>query len=144
MNRKIIPALALMATMATLSPWQALADITPGRWLPSGEEQVSLIQRVYTTPRGDIEFLRRGESHSVLLRNVKGALLEMVNLTGPMACDEWFISSKENAVPADCEFVFYSENEGTYIGVRSSEMEESNLFRSVSGSVRERGKNVAL
>jgi hypothetical protein len=129
-----------LALMLSLLAASAQAEVA-GRWLPSGETP-SVIEHVYASPRGDLEFLRRGDSHSVLLRNVKGSLAEMTSLQGPMSCDEWFISDKETALPAECEFIFYSQDDGTYLSVKSEEMEESNLFRSVSGSLR--GKNVSL
>lgn len=136
--RILIPAIVLSTTLTS-----ALAQAEAGRWLPT-DETPSLIEHVYATPRGDLEFLIRGESHSVLLRNTKGALLEMTSLNGPLACNEWFVSAKEEPLPRACEFVFYSESDGVYLSVRSEEMEESNLFRSVSGSLRERVKNVTL
>lgn len=128
--------------MVGLLPLVAQADI-PGRWLPSGEV-ASVIQHVYASPFGDLEFLLRGDTHSVLLRNVKGGLMEMTKIEGPVDCDQWFISEKSEPLPRGCEFQFYSKDDGSYTSVRSEEMEESSLFQAVSGSVRERGKNVAL
>jgi hypothetical protein len=122
----------------------AFAGVEAGRGLPAGEDQIAVIEKVYKSPFGDLEFTRTGESHSVLLRNVRGGLLEMTRINGAMECDEWFISDKSEEIPRGCEFQFYSLDEGTMMNVRSDEMEESNLFQAVSGSVRERGKNVAL
>ncbi|MGE3262131.1 MAG: hypothetical protein AB7K68_10155 [Bacteriovoracia bacterium] len=136
MNKTILLALAIL-------PFSARAEIAE-RWLPTGEEKPSVIEHVYRSPWGDLEFLKRGDSHSVLLRNVKGALTEMTHIKGPIACDEWFISEKSESLPRGCEFQFYSQEDGTFLNVRSEEMEESNLFQAVSGSVRERGKHVAL
>ncbi|MGZ3695756.1 MAG: hypothetical protein ACXWQO_16775, partial [Bdellovibrionota bacterium] len=108
------------------------------------KEKPSIIEHVYKSPVGDLEFLKTGESHSVLLRNVKGALTEMTHINGPMECDSWFISDKAEVVPRGCEFQFYSKDDGTFVQVKSEEMEESSLFQAVSGSVRERGKHVTL
>lgn len=123
-------------------PALAQADIA-GRWLPRGEE-ASVIQHVYASPFGDLEFLLRGEAHSVLLRNIKGGLMEMTKIEGPVECDQWFISEKTEPLPRGCEFQFYSKDNGSYTSVRSEEMEESSLFQAVSGSVRGRGNDVTL
>lgn len=126
-------------------PFLAKAEIVAAdRTLPKGEEKPAYIELVYKSPVGDLEFLKKGDSHSVFLRNVKGSLTELTNINGPVACDSWFISEKTEKLPAGCEFEFFSSEDSSHINVRSEEMEESSLFQAVSGSVRERGKHVTL
>jgi hypothetical protein len=138
MNKMIILALAFI-------PLAAHAElVAANRTLPRGEEKPAYIELVYRSPVGDLEFLKRGDSHSVFLRNVKGSLTELTTINGPVACDAWFISDKSESLPKGCEFEFYSKEDGSRLNVRSEEMNESSLFQAVSGSVRERGKHVAL
>lgn len=127
MNTKIILALAILPSLACAEE--------AGRWLPKGEIP-QVIERVYSSPAGDLEFLKQGEKRSAFLRSARGSLASFERLSGGPACEAWFLSDKSSALPRGCEFQFSGAS------VRSEEMEESNLFQAVSGSVR--GKNVAL
>jgi hypothetical protein len=118
------------------------AEAKEGRYLPSGEENPAMVEKVFTSPRGEVHFLQISGGHSALLRNIRGGIANLKEVNGSVACDEWFISSKAESIPSGCEFLFHDEEMGGILSVRSDELEESSLFQAVRGSIR--GAIVAL
>ncbi len=108
-----------------------------GRALPAGEEYPAFIEKIYSTPVGEVEFTDAGPAgHAGFLRGASGALLAFVEVRGPTLCEEWLDSSKWTALPEGCEFVFFGEAEGRFLSVRSEEMEEASLFQAARGKLR--------
>jgi hypothetical protein len=128
--------------------WMAIASIPAyawgGRSLPSGESDPAVVEKVFSSPRGEVQFVLMNGSggHSAMLRNNKGAIALFKEVEGPAACDFWLISDKSEAVPRGCDFVFHDEAMGELYSVRSEEMEETTLFEAVRGTMR--GAIVAL
>lgn len=113
-----------------------------GRSLPSGEDHPAVVEKIFSSPRGEVQFLVRQDGHLAFLRSEKGNLLGLREVRGPAQCDEWFISKKSGALPSGCNFVFHNETDGQLFSVLSSEMEEADLFQAVRGTMR--GAFVAL
>lgn len=132
--------LGLVALVAALP---SLALATPGRSLPRGEEHPAVLEKLYSTPIGEVQFTNAGAAgYGGFLRNARGMLVSFSEVRGPAACEAWFKSSKDDPVPGDCEFLFYDETDGRFLSVRSAEMEEASLFEAARGKLR--GAYVAL
>lgn len=107
-----------------------------GRYLPAGENTPAVVEKVFSSPRGEVHFLQVGDGHSALLRNAKGGIANLKEVNGAVACDEWFISAKAERIPSGCEFLFHDEEMGDLFSVRSEELDEGSLFLTVRGSIR--------
>jgi hypothetical protein len=114
----------------------SFASDASGRSLPRGEETPHVIEAIYASPVGEVQFTRVGRGHSGFLRNAKGYLIGFQTVNGPAFCEKWFLSDKVEALPGDCEFVFFDEGTGRHLAVRSSEMTEATLFQAVKGKMR--------
>lgn len=127
--------LGIIATLAAGCMAEAFAaNGKSGRSLPSGEDTPLAIEKIYNSPRGELQIASATNAgRAVLLRTNSGAVLSMRELRGPRLCDEWLISDKESNIPQGCEFVFFDEGIGTYFSVLSSEVEETSLFQAVKG-----------
>jgi hypothetical protein len=118
-----------------------LANAAPSeRHIPRGELQPQVIEKVYDSPRGEVQFTviegMQPAGHSGYLRNVKGNLMGFTEVRGGGECEKWFLSSKEEELPRGCEFLFYDNFDGRYMAIRSDEMEESSLFEVASEELR--------
>jgi hypothetical protein len=122
----------------------ALLAAGAGRHLPRGEEHPQTIEVVFNSPFGEVQFTSVGKGHSGFLRNAKGALMGFAEVRGPTECETWFHSDKGAPLPAGCEFVFYDSEDGRSLGVRSGEMEETDLFQTTRGKLRGWRDYVAL
>jgi hypothetical protein len=132
---------AVLATLIYTLPVSAAT--TPGRSLPSGEDLPSVIERIFSSSEGEVQFVRMGlDGFTALFRNQKGNLMGLREIRGPGLCDEWLTSEKEEDLPRGCEFVFHDEHNAGLQVVHSEEMEEASLFQAVKGKLR--GVNVAL
>lgn len=135
MSRTIILAIAFLPLAAHAGP---------ERSLPRGEEVPAVVERIYSSSTGELQLVSLGDNRSAFLRDREsGSLASFVGLTGPDECEQWFVGQDE-ALPRGCELRFFDEALGRRVSVRSEELEESSLFQSVRGSIRERGKYVAL
>ncbi len=123
-----------LAMMATLSV--KTVEAKEGRYLPSGESTPAVIEKVFTSPRGEVHFVQVAGGHSALLRSNRGLVANLREVNGQVACDEWFISSKAERIPSGCEFLFHDEEMGEILSVRSEELEEGSLFQAVRGTIR--------
>lgn len=121
-----------------------VAQASGGRSLPRGVEQPQVVQEVFDSPRGELQFTEEGGSHSAFLRNHKGALTGLREVRGPSACDEWLVSPKSEVPPMGCEFLFRDDLAGTYFSVRSDEMTAGSLFTAVRGNLRGKDPHVAF
>lgn len=116
-----------------------------GRSLPVGEEHPAVIEKLYTSPVGEVEFTDRGPlGHSGFLRNNRGNLLAFAEVRGGAVCENWLAGPKDSDLPVRCEFVFFEMSSGRFLAVRSEEMEESNLFQAAHGKLRGWRSYVAL
>lgn len=131
--------------LATLATTIASANDAPppGRSLPRGEDTPALIEKLYASREGEVQFVRMGaDGYTALLRNQKGGLMGLREIRGPGLCDEWLTSDKDEELPRGCEFVFHDERNQNPRVVHSEELEETDLFQAVKGKLR--GVNVAL
>jgi hypothetical protein len=134
----------ILVLLAIVASGSAYAE--PERHLPRGEESPALIESLYSSPFGEVQFTRIGSTggHSGFLRNNKGYLIGFREVHGPAFCETWFLSNKEEKVPAGCEFVFHDEETGREIAVRSGEMEEASLFQATKGKMRDLSKAMSV
>ena len=114
------------------------------RGLPRGEERPAVIEQLYTSPQGEVQFTKVGSGHSGFLRDARGYLIGFLEVRGPAACEHWFLSEKTEALPGGCEFVFLDEDGGRELGVRSDEMREADIFQATRGKLRDWRSYVAL
>ncbi|HEY8280613.1 MAG TPA: hypothetical protein VIH99_13365 [Bdellovibrionota bacterium] len=121
-------------TALAFLPLLALAE--PERHIPKGEEYPAYIEKLYSSPVGEVQFTEVGKGHSGFLRNSKGNLMSLQDVRGSSDCDDWFASTKWTPLPVGCEFVFYDEYDGRYQAVRSEEMEEATIFQTTHGKMR--------
>lgn len=137
LGRKGISVRVALALPA-LWPLSALAA-NPQRHIPRGEDNPQVIEKVFDSPVGEVQFLvsRRSERGGYL-RNAKGHLAKFTEVRGGRDCEEWFLSNKETELPRNCEFLFYDDYAGRYFSVRSYELEESTIFGVASGRLRAR------
>jgi hypothetical protein len=135
-------SLALAIALLSAGPW-ALAN--GRRALPLGEENPQMIEKLYESPVGEVQFTQVGKNgHSGFLRNSRGNLMAFEEVRGPAVCGDWFLSTKWSELPAGCEFVFYDSFDGRTLSVRSEEMKETNLFQAARGKLRGWRNYVAL
>jgi len=115
----------------------SLAYSAPERHIPRGELSPQVIEKVYDSPRGEVQFtvVESSSSHSAFLRNTKGNLMGFTEVRGGQDCETWFLSAKGNSVPRGCEFLFYDDLDGRTLSVRSDELEESDIFGMASGEI---------
>jgi len=113
-----------------------------GRSLPTGAQDPAYVDKMYSTPRGEVHFVSMRAGNSALLRNNKGAIAGLKETRGPAFCEEWLASTKAEALPRGCDFIFHDEVTGGLYSVRSEEMEEGTLFHSLRSTMR--GALVAL
>jgi hypothetical protein len=125
----------LWMAITLVSIQSAAAHAVGGRSLPAGADQISTVEKVYSTPRGEVHFVEVQGGHSALLRNNKGNLASFKEVRGSSQCDAWLISSKSESVPGGCDFIFHDELTGGLYSVRSEEMEEGSLFQAVRGTL---------
>ncbi len=107
-----------------------------GRSLPTGENDPAVIEKIFSSPRGEVQFVTLQGGHSAFLRSAKGGLAGLKEVRGPSACDSWLISGKNEALPEGCDFWFHDEYDGALFSVRSEEMQEGSLFQAVRGTTR--------
>ncbi len=142
-----MPGKILLIAMLALLPSALLAGEAE-RHLPRGEEKPEVIEIVFTSPFGEVQFTQVGKAgsgwHSGFLRNSKGYLMGYSEVRGPSECERWFLSPKSAPLPAGCEFVFQDNFDGRTQSVRSSEMRETDLFQAARGRWRGWRDYVAL
>jgi|GEM_PF-5005444 len=128
---------AMMAVGSATDVFGAEAE----RHLPRGEEHPAVIESLYDSPFGEVQFTRVGLEqalgHSGFLRNAKGTLVGFKEVRGPSFCEAWFLSNKTESLPGGCEFVFLDEETGREVGVRSGEMTEASIFQTTKGKFRD-------
>jgi len=113
----------MRAILALALLWSASAYAE--RKIPTGEQVPHVIERIYDSQVGEIQFTSVGvDGHSGFLRKPSGYLIGFHRVHGPAFCQSWFLSEKTSELPANCEFVFFDEHKGEYHSVRSAEMEE--------------------
>jgi len=125
-----MPLFLLLALSAGIS---SEVFASGARSLPAGANNPAVVEKVFASPRGEVQFVTLAGGHSAFLRNNKGHLASFKEVRGPSTCDEWLISSKSEPMPRGCDFYFHDEHSGGLYSVRSEEMEESSLFQSVQG-----------
>lgn len=125
----------LIAAAIAIAPNFALA--APERHIPRGELYPQVIEKVYDSPRGEVQFtvIEKSNQHSGFLRNNKGNLMGFTEVRGGQNCEEWFLSTKGESVPRGCEFLFYDNVDGRYMSIRSEELQESDIFGMASGTI---------
>ncbi len=65
----------------------AQAALAATRSIPKGEEHPSVIEKVFASPFGEVEFTHHAlTGHSAFLRNVRGHLLGYQYVLGPASC----------------------------------------------------------
>jgi hypothetical protein len=130
--------IVLAATLVAMLP--GVSRGAPERRIPRGELSPQVIEKVYDSPRGEVQFtvIEATASHSGFLRNNKGNLMGFTEVRGGRECEQWFLSAKTEPVPRGCEFLFYDNFEGRYMSIRSDEMEENSIFDVASGELRGR------
>jgi len=125
-----------------MSLWMGLILVTPAafasgsRSLPAGVEHPAVVEKIFTSPRGEVQFVAVAGGHSAYLRNNSGLLSSLKEITGPSVCEEWLISGKGEAVPRGCDFTFKDDSTGQLYSVRSEEMEEGSLFQVLKSTMR--------
>lgn len=132
-----------LAITVVLGATGTAASAEPTRGLPRGEEHPQVIEAIFDSPVGEVQFTRVGLSkalgHSGFLRNSKGYLMGFQGVDGPAFCNEWFNGDKAQPLPGDCEFSFYDDMNGRTLSVRSGEMTEASLFQTIKGKMRDVG-----
>ena len=118
----------------SLVPLVATAE--PSRTIPRGELNAHVIEKLFSSPVGEVEFTTYGMGRSGFLRNARGVLMGFSEVRGPWACEEYFQSEKTGLLPEGCEFVFYNAEDGRFLSVRSHEMQEATLFDAARGKLR--------
>lgn len=140
MYRKL---LVLAAALFTLLPAHAHEHNQITRGIPRGADRAELIESLYDSPFGEVQFTRIGRSeHSGFLRNARGYLIGFLEVRGPAFCGQWFQSEKTEALPSGCEFVFMDDTTGRMVAVRSDEMTETSLFQATRGKMRDLGRSL--
>lgn len=120
------------------------AQASGGRSLPSGGEQPMVVESVFESPRGEVQFTQGGGGYSAFLRSRRGGLTGLLEVRGHSACDAWLVSNKSESLPGGCEFRFRDDFDGAEVSVRSEEMVAGSLFDTVKGAMRGRAPHVAL
>jgi len=106
------------------------------RSLPAGVDHPAVVEKIFTSPRGEVQFITIAGGHSAYLRNNSGLLSGLKEINGPSVCDEWLISGKVDGVPRGCDFTFRDDTTGQLYSVRSEEMEEGSLFQVLKSTMR--------
>jgi hypothetical protein len=128
----------LIACAILAAPLPRLASAAPtGRHIPTGELNPQVIEKVFDSPRGEVQFTveERTRVHGGYLRNVKGHLMAFTEVRGGGECEEWFSGTKGDAVPRGCEFLFYDNADGRSMLVKGEELRESDIFGMASGEI---------
>lgn len=138
--------LAMVVTGAIVTAGSLKAGAEPTRGIPRGEEHPAVIEALFDSPLGEVQFTRIGLDkalgHSGFLRNAKGNLMGFQRVDGPAFCQDWFTSDKAQPLPGNCEFSFYDDVEGRTLSVRSGEMMEASIFQTVKGKMRDAGRGL--
>jgi hypothetical protein len=133
----------ILAMTAALVFTGTAARAEPTRGLPRGEEHPQVIEAIFESPVGEVQFTRvglnRALGHSGFLRNSRGYLMGYQGVRGPAFCSEWLNGDKTQPLPGDCEFSFYDDVSGRTLSVRSGEMTEASLFQTIKGKMRDVG-----
>lgn len=109
-----------------------------GRSLPSGEDSPRAIMGAYNSKSGEVHFLEeKGALKGALLRTNSGTLMELVRTEGPRECDQFGLKQASG-----CRF-FFSDGVKT-AELTSQDLEELNLFQSISQSLQARARHVSL
>jgi hypothetical protein len=124
----------VLLILLAVSSGEALAS--GGRSLPAGAGDPAVIERVFSSPRGEVQFVSVAGGHSAFLRNNRGNLAPLKEVLGPADCEGWLASAKSEEAPRGCDFIFHDKIYGGLYSVRSEELEESSLFQAVGGTVR--------
>jgi len=135
MRGRGIMMIQLVPGILALSSGIALS--APERHIPRGELTPEVIEKVFDSPRGELQFtvVAKTKARSGYLRNVKGRLLGITEVRGGGGCEAWYASSKSEMPPRSCEFLFYDDAKGLYLSVRADEMQESDIFGLASGEI---------
>lgn len=132
-----------LAITVVLGATGTAASAEPTRGLPRGEEHPQVIEAIFDSPVGEVQFTRVGLNrtlgHSGFLRNSRGYLMGYQGVSGAPACGAWLTSDKTQPLPGDCEFSFYDDENGRTLSVRSGEMTEASLFQTIKGKMRDVG-----
>lgn len=132
--------LVLLTTLTLLGP---AAHAAGARSLPVvGTPQV--VDRVFNTPAGEVQFTASVAGPGAFLRNDKGGVSALFEVKGPFACEQWMVSGEPEALPDGCEFFFQGDASGAVHSVRSDEMTEGDLFQTVRGTMRGQSRYVSL
>lgn len=130
----------ILALVLLVAP-TAHAEITRG--IPRGEEKPAVIESIFDSPFGEVQFTRVGrDGYSGFLRNSRGYLIGFQEVRGHSGCTPWLMSDKAQPLPGGCEFVFVDEHTGRATAVRSDEMTEATIFQLPRGKLRDAGRNL--
>jgi hypothetical protein len=115
-----------------------------GRHLPSAEKAL-VVERVFSSPVGEVEFTSSPDKKVVFLRTSEGALCPMTQLDGEENCQRFAGLETKELPNARCVFHFKNETRACQHQVFSYELREIDLFGiSKSATIRtlgERGVN---
>ncbi len=135
---------AMLGAISVAGSSETRGEATRG--LPRGEEHPFVIEAVFDSPVGEVQFTRLGletaKAHSGFLRNAKGLLIGFSGVAGPAFCEQWLRSDKQEPLPGGCEFTFYDDTDGRALSVRSSEMTEASIFQLTKGKMRDLGRGL--
>ena len=98
-----------------------------GRSLPSAEAAL-VIERVFTTPVGEVEFTRGGSRKVIFLRTSEGALCPMNLVEGEESCSRFASLETKELPDTRCVFHFKSKDRACQHQVYSYELRETDLF----------------
>ena len=111
------------------------------RGLPTGEESPFAVERVFTSPQGELQLIKNKEGRSAMFRSPSGDTRRLTGIRGPAVCDAWISTGMASPGPNDCQFTFSVG--GEEVVIESQDLEESNLFQVVRSTLGS-GKYVAL
>lgn len=100
-----------------------------GRSLPESEAPL-IVQKIFTTPVGEVQFVGNQSKNSVFLRTKEGVVCEVERIEGEPACQN-FADSKGAAADIRCIFSFEKGGAACQHRIFTYEFQESDLFRVV-------------
>ena len=131
----------LLATMLLIS---SPAMAAGGRSLPTGELSPQVVERVFESPAGEVQFTGGAGGPGAFLRSESGAVTALSDVKGPFACEQWMAEATTEAPPEGCEFFFANDGDERETSVRAGEMREGDLFGAVRGTMRGQSRHVTI
>src|SRR3989344_683261 len=137
-------ALTAPASVASKSPWVApyrgsraegRAPAIVGRALPAIAAPL-VIQKVYASPVGELQFVASADRSTVFLRTAEGAICEMDSVEGEDACRHFTNVRERDVANVRCIFLFEKGPAACRHRIYSYELQESDLFRVVKSATR--------